>query len=155
MGKYDLNFIQMIKQVLLVSVRGNLVEFIYVLLKPIRDIHFQFMRAKETTENKLSYNAQYPNFQRLLNDEFDAELRRIQVRDSGGNIEGLLIYPNEERKPLHLGQVLIYPSYMWGYPPFLVTLPDGFQSVENRVRRILDKYKFAGTKYKIVYEQVI
>jgi hypothetical protein len=151
MGKYDLDFVKFIKHLLPVTLRGNLVELIYVLLKPIRDIYFRFLTQKEDTENKLSYNAQYPNLQRLLNDKIDPILRRIEVRDSGENIDALLIYPNEELKPIHLGQVLIYPSKMWGYNPFTVLVPQELDNRENRIKRLLDIYKFSGTKYKIVY----
>jgi len=152
MGKYDINFRKQIKQVLPTIIRKNLVDFIYVLIKPIRDIYFRFLVAKEDNESKLSYNAQYPNLQRLLNDKFDEVLRRIQVKDSGESIDELLIFPNEEQKPLHLGQVIIYPSSRWGYSPFLVLVPEELRSEENKIRRYLDNYKFSGTKYTIEYE---
>ena len=152
MGKYDVNFIKLIKDSLIVSLRGNLVEFTYVLIKPIRAIYFQFLEAKQANENTLSYNAQYPNLQRLLNDKEDPVLRRIKVYDSGDSIDELLIFPNEELKPIHLGQVLVHPSSRWGYNPFTVIVPNELEYLKNRIKRILDSYKFAGTKYKIIYE---
>ena len=151
MGKYDLEFPVLIAQDLPTAVRKNLVEFIYVLIAPIRRVYFQFLENKQKTENKLSYNAQYPNLQRLLNDKIDKDDRRIEVRDSGDNIEGLLIYPNEELKPIHLGQVLIYPSKQWGYKPFLVRVPSGLENQESKIKRLLNNYKFLGTKYNIEY----
>jgi len=151
--KYDIDFRQLIKQVLPVSIRKNLVEFIYVLIKPIRDMYFRFLGAKQENEVKMSYNAQYPNLQRLLNDKFDDPLRRIQVRDSGESIDELLIYPNEELKPIHLGQVVIYPSSQWGYKPFLVLVHNDLknENFEKKLKRYLDNYKFSGTQYTIEY----
>jgi hypothetical protein len=87
-----------------------------------------------------------------LNDRFDNNLRRIKIRDSAESIDDLLIYPNAELKPIHLGQVVMYPSSQWGQQPFLVILPLEFQNEEPKIRRILDNYKFLGTKYKIIYE---
>ena len=151
MGKYDINFTKFIKQSLPVAVRKNLVELIYVLIAPIREVHFRFLIAKQEHENKLSYNAQYPNLQRLLNDKLDDVLRRIKIKDSAGNINELLIYPNAELKPLHLGQVIIYPSSLWGYRPFLVLVPVELSNFENKIKRLLDNYKLLGTKYTIEY----
>jgi hypothetical protein len=151
MGKYDLDFVKLIKDVLPIAVRGNLVEFIYVLIKPIRVIYFRFLDSKQENETKLSYNAQYPNLQRLLNDEIDPDSRGIKVMDSGESIEELLIYPNAELKPIHLGQVLIYPSSRWGYKPFTVLVPQDLSDKESKIKRILDNYKFSGTKYNIEY----
>ena len=151
MGKYDLDFVKLIKYVLPVSVRGNLVEFIYVLIIPIRVVYNRFLDLKNENENKLSYNAQYPNLQRLLNDKIDNILRRIKIKDSGESIDELLIYPNAELKPIHLGQVVIYPSSKWGYKPFTVLVPQSLDNQENKIKRLLDNYKFSGTKYKIEY----
>jgi hypothetical protein len=151
MGKYDVNFSKLIRDSLIVALRGNLVEFTYVLIKPIRDIYFRFLEAKQGSENKLSYNAQYPNLQRLLNDKIDAISRRIKVRDSGESIDELLIFPNEELKPIHLGQVPIFPSSRWGYKPFTVLVPKELENFENRIKRLLDNYKFSGTNYEIEY----
>jgi len=153
MGKYDVNFIKLIKQSLPIALRGNLVEFIHVLIKPIRDVYFRFLTSKQENENKLSYNSQYPNLQRLLNDKFDDIFRRIKIKDGEGSINELLTFPNEELKPLHLGQVIIYPSSQWGYDPFTVLVPQELENPdrENRIRRLLDNYKFSGTKYKVEY----
>jgi len=161
MGKYDVNFLQLIKESLPVSVRGTLVEWIYVLIKPILVVYNRFKDLKTDNENKLSYNAQYPNLQRLLNDKLDSILRRIKVKDGDETIDELLVFPNEEIKPIHLGEpeelVLIYPSSRWGYEPFTVLVPElqengeEFKKIENRIKRLLDIYKFLGTQYKIEY----
>jgi hypothetical protein len=65
----------------------------------------------------------------------------------------LLIYPNEERKPLHLGQIIIYPSSQWGFQPFLVRVPMDLKDehLAKKIRRLLDIYKFTGTNYIIEY----
>ena len=157
MGKYDLDIRVLIKQMLPISLRGKFfVEFIYVLIAPIWYIYLNFIREKKVNEDSLSYNSQYPNLQRLLNDRFDSEKRRIKVKDGGGNIDETLIFPNEELKPWHLGQVIIYPSTMWGYAPFVVLLPKNADSdftplVIDQIKRTVDNYKFLGTKYNIEF----
>jgi hypothetical protein len=78
-------------------------------------------------------------------------LRRIKVKDSGESIDELLIFPNAEQKPIHLGQVLIYPSSRWGNKPFLVLVPEELRDIENKLKRYLDSYKFLGTRYTIEY----
>ncbi|MDR1878292.1 MAG: hypothetical protein LBQ64_01860 [Bacteroidales bacterium] len=152
MGKYDINFKRLITYYLPVSLRGNLVEFLFVLLKPLRRLHFLFLKHVDDTDEKLSYNSQYPNLQRLLNDQCDPVERGIQVRDNGGNIDWTLIYPNAELKPLVMPFV-IYPASQYGYQPFTVHVPEGvFNANENKLKRLLNQYKFAGTKYKIIVE---
>ena len=154
MGKYDVNFIKLIKQSLPMAVRGNLVVFIYVLIAPIRYIYNKFITEKEANENSLSYNSQYPNLQRLLNDRFDYQQRRIKVKDGGGTIPETLISVNEELKPWELGLVPIHHSSRWGVAPFTVLVPNlnEFKEKESRIKRTVDSYKFSGTKYEIIYE---
>ena len=152
MGKYHINFRRFVAFLLPIILRTeSIIEYIFTLLEPIRRLHFQFSTHIDDTNISLSYNSQYPNLQRLLNDRFDFADRRIEVRDSGDSIPDLVVRPNEELKPLVLGQLIIRPSYMWGYRPFTVIVPAVIlTNIENQIRRILDEYKFAGSKYIII-----
>ncbi len=152
MGKYDVNFKKLIKDILPTAIRKNIIEFIHAPIEPIIRLYFQFTSHRKEVAERLSYNAQYPNLQRRLNERFDREDRRIEVRDNGDNVPDMLIYPNAEQKPIILGQVILRPSSAWGYQPFTVIVPASILTgdTEKQTRRILDEYKFAGTKYKII-----
>ena len=152
MGKYDVNFKKLVNILLPIAVRKNIIEFIYTLLEPIRRLYYQFVNFIAQIKNKLSYNSQYPNLQRLLNDMFDVDDRRIEIRDNENSIPETLIFPDEELKPIELGQIIIYPDTMWGTKPFTVIVPAAIltEDLEKQIRRIVDEYKFAGTNYIII-----
>jgi hypothetical protein len=88
-----------------------------------------------------------------LNDELDNTTRRIEVRDGEMKTGRLLVYPNAEHKPLSI-PFAVYPATKYGgYEGFTVELPsDIFNDVDkmNKIIRLLETYKFAGTKYNII-----
>jgi hypothetical protein len=109
----------------------------------------------EETDRILSYNSQYPNFQRLLNDLYDTTDRKIKVHDGHAAEYFLLAYPNEEQKPIHIGFVVVKPmSEYKSYAGFIIELPVVFESdrdLVKKIRRTVDNYKFAGTNYQIIF----
>jgi len=152
MGKYKIDFRRLVVflSIILTRVKIN-IEYVFTLLNPVRRLHYQFSNHITETDKSLSYNSQYPNMQRLLNDMFDDVDRRIEVRD-GDAVPRLLFYPNNERKPVMFGQHIFHPNGSWGHKPFNVIVPEEILTtdIENQIRRILDEYKFAGTNYKII-----
>ena len=150
--KYKIIFKQLITELLPIVLRKEIIiEFIHILINPIARLHGKLQQSIEETNRILSYNSQYPNLQRLLNDNFDSQ-RRIEVKDSGDSIDDLLIYPNAEYKPLLLGQILIHQSSKWGQHPFLVIVPHDILTdfVRDSIEKTVNQYKFLGTKFLII-----
>jgi hypothetical protein len=155
MNKYSLHFTRLIQILLPISLRGKepLTAWLQVLIYPLRRVYNAFTASRQRHAEELGYNSQYPNLQRLLNDQFDCQIRRIQVVDNAQSIPWRLIYPDAEHHPLMMGTVVIYPAASYGYQPFTVIVPlavDFEIDNQKRMETLLNRYKFAGTKYIIV-----
>lgn len=147
-----INFTKLIFNVLPTLLRGNLAWFIRTLIYPICRVYWLFMDFRDKQKTALSYNSQYPNLQRLLNDKFDNILRRIKIYD--GNFQTpLIIYPTADQIEV-ITPIMIYPAYYYSYPPFIVELPSIFQNDQNKINqinKIVNIYKFLGTFFTIIY----
>lgn len=151
---YNFNLLKHITDSLLVKLRSDsLQQLLYVLLSPVKAMHSQFVAMKNKIALALSYNSQYPNLQRLLNDLYDNSLRRIIVTDMQP-LNPVISYPEADEIELIMPFV-IYNEYYYSNRPFSVILPMSLQDNNNRkygIKRILNQYKFCGTKYTITYE---
>ncbi|MDR3047959.1 MAG: hypothetical protein LBU51_10210 [Bacteroidales bacterium] len=104
----------------------------------------------------LSYNIQYPNIQRLLNDNFDELERRIIVMDSNQSLLPTVAYLSGEigKRQLRV-PFAVYSWSMWGYRPFWVIVPFEYSGDENKINAIkktVENYKFAGTQYELKFQ---
>jgi hypothetical protein len=155
MSKYKIDWLRFVTEYLPYVLRTNIVAFAYVLLKPIRQIWGGVTTHITETDKILSYNSQYPNFQRLLNDLYDETLRRIKVYDGHAADKFLIAYPNSELKPIHIGFVVVKPmSEYKSYVGFIIKLPATFETdndMVKKIRRTVDNYKLVGTNYKIIF----
>jgi hypothetical protein len=133
-----------------------MIEFAYILLRGIRTTFFGFKHHITDTNDRLSYNSQYPNLQRLLNDKYDNSSRRIKVYDGTENENFLFAYPNEELKPIEIGFVVVKPMLEYtSYEGFIVELPTDFEQnndLINSIKQIVNNYKFSGTYYTINFK---
>ncbi|MDR2410119.1 MAG: hypothetical protein LBE13_18700 [Bacteroidales bacterium] len=157
MKKYIIDWLRFVREYLPNILRTNIIDLAFVLLKGIRDTWFRFGEHIKETDVILSYNSQYPNFQRLLNDLYDKnDGRRIKVYDGEAGEDFLLAYPNEELKPVHVGFVVVKPmSEYSSYEGFMVELPAVFEADKDlidKIKRTVEGYKFAGKKYTIIYK---
>jgi hypothetical protein len=135
--------------------RTNIIDLIYVLLQGVRDTWFRFGEHIKETDKILSYNSQYPNLQRLLNELYDSTDRHIKVYDGAASDSFLLAYPNAELKPIEIGFVVVKSmSKYHDYNGFTVELPAGFEGnndLINKIKRTVEDYKFASVKYEIIF----
>ena len=154
MSKFDVNWLKFTREYLPHFLRTNLVNLCYVLLRGIRTLYWRFSRNISQTDVALSYNSQYPNFQRLLNDQFDPALRRIKVYDYQQEEPFILAYAEEELKPIVIvGLKIVLPMNAYAsYIGFVVELPDHVFSsdTEEKIKRLVNNYKFSSTIYKII-----
>jgi hypothetical protein len=159
MGKYEINFKRLVRLFLpkvfeqqhgAVATIG---DWCYVLLSSFRTLFFGFKQKLIEWDKQLSYNSQYPNLQRLLNDFFDKDNRAIKVYDGEQDEDFLLIYLNADQKPVILGQVIVNDMTKYdGYEGFIVEVPSYLNTADDilKIRKMVDSYMFLGVKYKIV-----
>lgn len=154
--KYDINFKKITTEQLPFSMRRALAALLVVLTFPLRELHIDFKYFQWKTLRALDCNAQYPNLQRLLNNNFDYEARRIRVYESPGTINPAIAYNSGQHgKPQLSTCFVVYSWHDWGYRPFIVDIsfmPSGFKNNTNNINQItrtVNIYKFSGTKFQI------
>ena len=153
MKKYDINIKRLIKQHLPFALRkGNLLkELLFVLLIPIRKIYAELLELISSSRKEFEYNSQYCYLQKLLNDRFDKTQREIEVyEDEEDSSQGVYVYKNVEKTPLKLGVILLSSHTRWKYSGFIVAVPAYLQDKIIEIESCVNRYKFAGTKYKII-----
>jgi hypothetical protein len=70
-------------------------------------------------------------------------------------VDGLYFYRTEEQKPVYFTPVYFTDSNTWTMGVFIVHCPASEYSKDNedKIKRLLDRYKFAGTRYKTVFDR--
>lgn len=148
MSKYDLNFRRLIVCMLPYSLRGNIVDLIEVMVRPLKRYYHQFLSFKEREETALTYNSQTPLLQKLLNDTL--ETSGIYITDAPYHvIDG--VWENAEYKPKEIGFWEIIGKSDIGYRGFYVYVPVALSDKKQIIAALVDRYKFAGTQCEIVF----
>lgn len=147
--KYQLNINRIIAGSLPLAMRGDLIKLLSALMVQLKCQHsvFLFNKAKNTLD--LSYNATRGSLQKLLNDRCDNVLRRITV---GGSVQHLpiMLFPPQNNMAV-LTPFVVRTASEYAISPFVVTIPSSFNNnKEAVVCKLLNEYKFLGTKYIIV-----
>lgn len=157
MSRYNLNIRTFIKGLLPYSLRNEnggacTEDVLYVLTEPLQGLVQRFTHYRSDILSDLSYNSQYPNLQRLLNDRYDNQSRRIRVYDHA-QIDELIVYPDAEIRPLAL-PIRVYPPNAYIYRGFIVIVPASFQGndIVNKIIKTVNTYKFVGIYYELIYE---
>lgn len=158
--KFDLHINKLIKILFPFTLRSSsVIALVIALAASFRYIYSLFMIYVTDINKSLSYNAQYPLLQKLLNDKLDPTDRRILVEDDPTTITGLFIYPQTYEDVILLESEienncsLLTQSSTWGFNPFVVKLPAALYAdvdIVNQTKRHLDIYKYFGTKYTII-----
>ena len=159
MDGYDVDFGKFIGGLLPQALRGTVRVWVEVLCHPFKCLHHRFMQYRQEKLWALKYNAQTASLEAMLNDRFRdilaarANERRIIVED-GDAVPALMVYPDNDWKPVMVGMVTVTSASLWGAVPFEVRIPvelRGDQSVLDRTERLVQRYKLLGTRYVIVY----
>ena len=141
------------------ALRGTVRVWVEVLCHPFKCLHHRFMQYRQEKLWALKYNAQTVSLEAMLNNRFRdilaarANEKRIVVED-GGEVQDLMVFQNNDWKPVMVGMVTVTSSTLWGVVPFEVRIPvelQGDQSVLDRTERLVQRYKLLGTRYVIVY----
>lgn len=156
MSKYTLNINKLAFSLLLFPLRSNTVKaFIQVLCTAFYGVKARFTGYKADCDKALSFNSQVVYVEAALNYYLSEYLSsRITVTDNAAVTKPISVYPREEQKPV-ITTFYVKPRANWGFRPFTVTVPSDLQgniNIINRVNAIVQRYKFLGTKYIIVYE---
>jgi len=126
-------------------------SWIELLMEGINDIHYQWLQFRKSNIYILAHNSQVCYLRGALNDRFDNEQRRIRIID-GNKYTRKYIYTDEEQKPRFLGIIYIHgdEDYSDTGVDFIVQVPNDIIFNINEMKGLIDFYKLASKRYKIV-----
>lgn len=153
---YNLDVKKLAVQILPTFLRGNVIQaYVKALVKPIDDIHYQFLQKRKENLYIMAHNGQKCYLRAALNDKFDSEQRRIEI-DDGNLYDAEYIYTDAEiaANPF-LADYLDLVLYQDGdladtAVDFYVRVPADIFYNEYEMKYLIDFYKLASKRYKIV-----
>ncbi len=137
--------------------KARFVSLISAMLSPLEVVLAQYNEYRSTTLTTLSYNGQVAYMEKMLNDKFDAQQRRIYIDDAVVSaIEPAILYRKNEnqdteilyRKNEAIG-FAIYRASEIPHEDFTVFLPDELAIKLSAIKSVIDFYKIASKIYKI------
>ena len=137
--------------------REAVLAFLYATLSPLETLHGIFIRSRRQNLYRLLITPQVCYLEKMLNDRYDATLRRIYISDFF-RLPDVNIFLEDELKPLYIFQDYeAMPVYLGTIAEreavetdFVVNVPYTVPYNENEMRALLDSYKLAGKRYEIV-----
>lgn len=124
-----------------------------LLLSPVSQVHYWWVNYRAENIYKLAHNSQKCYLRGALNDRFDRQLRRIRI-DDGNAFKRKYIYTDGEEKPKFLGTMFLYDDsdYADTGVDFIVVVPAGLQYSVYEMKALIDFYRLASKRYKIITE---
>ncbi|WP_395974289.1 hypothetical protein [Chryseobacterium cucumeris] len=130
-------------------------SFLSLISDEITDINNLFIVNRTQNVTKITHNSQVCKLRKVLNDTFDYQ-RRIKI------IDGVLkkpkyIYTDAEQRPKWLGEMIIYTKEETDGNgiDFTVVIPGELKNYQIEIKALIDFYKLAGKRYKIIVDENI
>ena len=132
--------------------RAKLYAWLQTLCSPVVNIYDEFIKERDANLYKLSHNSQVFSLEKVMNDKFDSQERRIYISD-GFTKDRIYIHRRIEDKPVYLHPIYLHNrgDYADTGVDFIVWIPWAvFMSPQNLVeaKALIDFYKLAGKRYK-------
>lgn len=84
--------------------RSKLMTSLYAALSPLAGLHASFLVFRSNVQYRLGINYQVCHLERLLNDTYDVEERRIYINNEPPNFLPIVLYTKAETQPVKLYQ---------------------------------------------------
>ena len=153
---YNLNAQSLILKTWVSFLRKPIVgSFLSLISDEITDLNNTFNISRTANITKITHNSQVCKLRKILNDTFDYE-RRITIVD-GVLKKPVYIYTDAEQKPKWLGELVIYSNEETegNGIDFTVVIPGELKNYQIEIRALIDFYKLASKRYKIVVNENI
>lgn len=141
--------------------KAALIDWIECLLKPLEEVNVNFKIFRKASIYKVTHNGQVVYLQKVLNDYFDKEERRIYIKDVFYR-NPLYIYPETDEKPVYIYDnepVYVYDDNDFNLPDyeFVVYIPIALKpvndidiiNIEIQIKSLVNYYKLASKRYLI------
>ncbi|MPS74020.1 MAG: hypothetical protein E2590_12875 [Chryseobacterium sp.] len=153
---YNVDIKKLVVQLIPTELRYvDIPAFVKALVKPIDDIHYQFVQKRKENLYIMAHTGQKVYLRAVLNDKFDFEQRRIEI-DDGNLYDAEYIYTDAEidANPF-LARYLTLTLYQDSdladtAVDFYVRVPNDIYYNEYEMKYLVDFYKLASKRYKIV-----
>lgn len=150
---YKVDFDKLILLLLPTFLRKPLLfGYLKALVLPIASLHYQWLQMRDENLKKLSYNCQRCYLRGALNDNFDPDLRRITIGDTGG-FEQDYIYTQAENLDVYLGTMWLEQdfNYAGSTVDYLVLVPRDIMNAKlPEIVALIEFYNLAGKQYQII-----
>ncbi|MGC4130201.1 MAG: hypothetical protein QM564_11745 [Bergeyella sp.] len=154
---FNLDLKKLTVQLMPTFLRSEIITaYLKALVKPLEDVHYQFMQNRNENLYILAHNGQKCYLRAVLNDRFDSEQRRIEI-DDGNLQDSVFIYTDSEIEgnpnlARFLGFLTLYQNQDLEdtAADFYVRVPDDISYNEYEMKYLIDFYKLASKRYKIV-----
>jgi hypothetical protein len=128
------------------------------LLMPVKRLYVAFLSYRHLVNYRIEHNSQVVYLQKVLNDRFDSTDKRIRISD-GSKYDWVRIFRTDEKKSKYLKKIYLYDHLSYGDTgaDFQVHIPAGIaiwtsSGFEAECRSLLNYYKLAGKRYKLIKE---
>ncbi len=152
---YNINWTRFVYQFLPTILRKpTLLAFMITCIKPLSTCYLFFFVFKSDADYRVQHNGQICYLQKMLNDKFDASLRRIKVQNIRPK-EPLWMYYPEDEKPLFMYEEVDFPVYFYNSEDyynefdFEVLIPNVLDELKNQMMANINYYKLFSKNYKI------
>ena len=132
--------------------RGKkMMAWLELIIEGVNQVHYQWLQLRKNNIYNLAHNSQVCYLRAALNDRFDNEQRRITILD-GNKYSRKYVYTDAEQKPKFLGTILIHgdEDYQDTGVDFIVSVPNDIFFSEAEMTSLIDFYKLASKRYKII-----
>lgn len=135
------------------SKSAQMKAWLILLVSPIKNVHYWWLEYRGQNIYNLAHNSQKCYLRAALNDKFDKQLRRIRI-DDGNSFKRQYIYTDAEQKTKFLGTMYLYDDsdYADTGVDFIVVVPAGLQYSVYEMKSLIDFYRLASKRYKIITE---
>lgn len=133
---------------------SSVLALLNTMICPIRTNYEAYLVFKLDADYRVKHNGQICYVQKMLNDKFDASLRRIKVRNIIPK-EPLWAYYTEDNKPLFIYNESNHPTYFYNPEDyynefdFEVLIPTVLGGQVNQMMASINYYKLFSKNYKI------
>lgn len=121
--------------------------------KPLKRDYAKLIGRCETTERELSYDSRVKRLRAAIAEQLWVSEEVIGISDVA-NREAVALLRESDQSPVDIGSeavALWSDDRVWWNREFVVTLPEGYRGREAEVKAVLDRWKMAGSRYRIVY----
>jgi hypothetical protein len=123
-----------------------MVGWLNAMLSPLKTLHTLFLVFRNTEERNLEITPQVRILRYWLNEFFDFDDRRFEILDYE-NVEPILIWGESYNSPVYLPVFMSSSAF-----DFIVIAPCEAQVSVVQIRAFLDRFKLAGKRYKLSFQ---